>query len=142
MVLSVGKNRGGCPLLKYQARYHSFADACYRNCSFSVLPNFTNNNNNNTHKLGLNKPVSALSYSLFKGLPNLVVHLVCNSALFLAFCCCSFLLHVLRSSLNVTKIILANYSYWKNMFTDQLLQLHLLHNFGSVAKSPDQISLS
>ena len=111
MVLSARKNRGGCPMLNHQARYHSFADACYRNCNFCILPNFTqNNNNNNNHKLGLDKPVLASCNSLFKGLPSLVVHSVCNSALFLAFCC-SFLFHVLLSSLNVTKIILANYEY-------------------------------
>jgi len=43
------------------------------------------------HELDLDKPVSASSDSLFKGV---FVHVVYNSALLLATCYCSFLLHV------------------------------------------------
>ena len=51
-----------------------------------------------SYELGLNRPLSAPSYSLFEGLPNqvLFIHLVYNSALFLASCC-SFLLHIVTS---------------------------------------------
>jgi hypothetical protein len=50
------------------------------------------------HELGFNRPVSTSSYSLFKGLPNqfVFVHVVNNSALYLASCC-SFLLQVVAS---------------------------------------------
>jgi len=43
--------------------------------------------------LGLNRSASALSNSFFRGLPS-CLHLIHNSTLFLAFCFCSFLLHV------------------------------------------------
>jgi hypothetical protein len=46
------------------------------------------------HELGLNRPLSAPSNSLFKGLWSRLVHLVYNSAVFWASCCLSLLLHV------------------------------------------------
>jgi len=48
------------------------------------------------HELGLNRPVSASSYSLFRSLPNefIFVHVVNNLALFLASRCCPVLLQV------------------------------------------------
>jgi len=48
------------------------------------------------HELGLDRPVSASSNSLFKGLPSRLRPLFYNSALFLESCC-SFLLHVVDS---------------------------------------------
>ena len=49
------------------------------------------------HELGLDRPVSASSDSLFKGLPSRLRPLIFNSALFLAACCCSFLLRVVAN---------------------------------------------
>ena len=51
-----------------------------------------------SYELGLKRPLSAPSYGLLKGLSNqvLYIHLVHNSALFLASCCSS-LLHVVTS---------------------------------------------
>jgi hypothetical protein len=49
-----------------------------------------------SHELGPHRPVSASSNSLLKGL-KVFVHSVCNSALYLAFCCRSFLLHVVAN---------------------------------------------
>ena len=46
------------------------------------------------HELGLDRPVSASSNSLVKGLPSRLRPFAKNSALFLSSCFCSFLLHV------------------------------------------------
>jgi len=45
------------------------------------------------HGVGLDRPLSTFSNSVFKGLPNRLCPVVYNSALFLVSCCCSFLLH-------------------------------------------------
>ena len=45
-----------------------------------------------SHQLGLHRPVSASSGSFFRVFQAVVVHLVCNSALFLSFCLRSFFL--------------------------------------------------
>jgi hypothetical protein len=42
----------------------------------------------------LDRPVSIWSYSLFKFLLVVFVHLIHNSTLFLALCCYSFMLHI------------------------------------------------
>jgi hypothetical protein len=43
--------------------------------------------------LGLDRPLSTFSNSVFKDLPSRLRPVVYNSALFLASFCCSFLLH-------------------------------------------------
>jgi len=48
------------------------------------------------HKLGLNRPVLALSNSVFRSLPSCLC-LIYDSASFLAFYFCSFLLHIVAS---------------------------------------------
>jgi len=57
------------------------------------------------YDLGLDRPVSASSNILFNGLPSRFQNMVYNSALFLAYCCCSFLLHVVA---NVICILLVS----------------------------------
>ena len=50
------------------------------------------------HELGLKRPVSASSYSLFKGLPNQFTFVrVVNNSVFILALCCSFLLQVVAS---------------------------------------------
>jgi hypothetical protein len=56
-------------------------------------------------------PAPASFNSLFKGLPSRFLHSVYNSALFLASCCCSFLLHVVA---NLICIFLISFSSHKN----------------------------
>jgi len=49
------------------------------------------------HELGLDRPVSASSNSLFEGLPGRLLSLSFNSALFLESYCCSFLFHAVAN---------------------------------------------
>jgi len=56
------------------------------------------------HELGLDRPVSASSNSLFK-IPPSHLHLFYNSTLFLPPCCCSFSLHVV---VNLVRIFLVS----------------------------------
>ena len=51
----------------------------------------------NSHELGLDGYVSVSSNSLLKVFQIVFVHLVYNSTLFLAPCCCSFSLHVMAN---------------------------------------------
>ena len=56
------------------------------------------------HALRLDRPVSASSNSLFKSLPRRLRPCGHNSALFLASCCCSSLLHVVASPICIFSV--------------------------------------
>ena len=91
---------GECLLNTFETTVNGFGatdSRASRRANFDLRLSSSSSSSSSLHQLGLDRPVTASFNSLFKVFRIVFVHLVQNSTLFLASCCCSPMLHLVAN---------------------------------------------